>query len=148
MRTPERARYPADELAADVRRRWRWLLVAAFAAGLATFSLLGLLVFDRLRDPRWLAVVLVVNAAGDLLAARAAELLAPTRIRLRPGERGPAEATVVAGFGTSDAGHVVTGGERWRARLQPGTGPIEPGRRVLVLEREGLVLIVAPAEDD
>lgn len=128
-----------------VCRRWRLLLVAAFAAGLATFSLLALLVFERLRDPGWLAVVLLINAVGDLIAAAAAQLMAPTRIRLRPGEAEIPKAVVQGGFGEGREGHVLTSGERWRARLAPGAATVRHGDRVVVLDREGLTLIVAPA---
>lgn len=123
-------------------RRHRALLVATVAIALATTSVLVLVVLDRLNDVRWLAGALLLNAVGDVLAAMAAQLSAPTRIRLRPGEVADPVVEVVGGFGPSRDGLVRSGGETWRARLLSGSGAVAPGDRVSVVDREGLLLIV------
>jgi membrane protein implicated in regulation of membrane protease activity len=126
-------------------RRWSlpwWLVMAGMTGSLGTASAATLWWFDLLRDGQAIAMALGVIIIGDVLAAIGLAMIAPTRITLRPGERGPAIATVVAGFTDGRHGRVRIHGETWPARLADGAPVPPPGGHILVQDRDGLVLIV------
>lgn len=126
-------------------QRWSlpwWLVMAGMTGSLGTASAATLWWFNLLRDGQAIAMALGVIIVGDVLAAIGLGLIAPTRIMLRPGERGPATATVAAGFTDSRHGRVRIHGENWPARLADGAAVPPPGGLVPVVGRDGLVLII------
>ena len=70
------------------------------------------------------------------------------RIAYQPGSEGGATRMVGARGTAQDAlqpsGYVRISAELWRAELQPGSAPVEPGDRVRVLSVHGLTLVVEP----
>lgn len=129
-------------------QRWSlpwWLVMAGMTGSLGTASAATLWWFDLLRDGQAIALALGVIILGDVLAAIGLAMIAPTRITLRPGERGPATATVAGSFTDGRHGRVRIHGENWPARLANGTPVPAPGSRVRVIGRDGLVLIVGEA---
>lgn len=129
--------------------RWSlpwWLVMAGMTGSLGTASAATLWWFDLLGDRQAIALALAVIILGDVLAATGLALIAPTRIMLRPGERGAATATVITGFTDGRHGRVHIHGENWPARLASGARDPVPGSQVRVLGRDGLVLIVGDPE--
>ena len=68
------------------------------------------------------------------------------RIAYQPGSEGGATRMVGAQGTAQDAlqpsGYVRISAELWRAELQPGSPPVEPGDRIRVLGVRGLTLVV------
>lgn len=64
------------------------------------------------------------------------------------GEEGPlspvGQVGVVEGEMEKGRMRVRVRGETWRARPEPGRGPIRSGQSVLVVDRQGLLIIVRP----
>jgi membrane-bound ClpP family serine protease len=70
------------------------------------------------------------------------------RIAYQPDSGGGARSLLGA-LGTAQdslqpSGYVRISSELWRAELQPGSPPVEPGDRVRVLSVHGLTLLVEP----
>lgn len=65
------------------------------------------------------------------------------------GDMGPFSPVGLVGRATGDldnAGRVRLRGETWRAKTEPGQGPVRCGQSVRIVERRGLLLIVRPEE--
>ena len=74
------------------------------------------------------------------------------RIAYQPGSPGGARSLLGA-LGTAQdslqpSGYVRISSELWRAELQPGSPPVEPGDRVRVRSVHGLTLLVAPDDSE
>lgn len=126
---------------------WAIILPTSVVVGLPTFLFVGHLtdwaVLERV------AVALVATLAADLSIAASMEAVAPTKVKIGPGESNlksdaPADkATVVSGFESSPHGRVSVRGETWRAtRLPSETGVMSAGTVVNVVDRNGLSLVV------
>ena len=74
------------------------------------------------------------------------------RIAYQPGSRGGATGLVGARGTAQDAlrpsGYVRISAELWRAELEPGAPPVEPGDRIQVTSVRGLTLVVVAAESE
>ena len=96
------------------------------------------------------AVALVSALLVDLAIVAWMERIAPTKVRVGPGEQQnrneiPAEkAIVVSGFDTSSEGRISIRGETWAAVKNPGdTASLPAGATVSIVDRIGLVLVVS-----
>ena len=114
------------------------------------FGVLGALFleeFTNLHKLGFVGMLLAIMFVGDVFVARGMERIAPTTVRVGPGERKhrddfPAdEGLAVADFDTGGLGRIVIRGEMWRARAR---GDLRPSRgdRLRVVDRDGLILIV------
>ena len=124
------------------------------------FGVLGALFleeFTNLHKLGFVAMLLAIMLVGDVFVARGMERIAPTTVRVGPGERKhsddlPAdEGIAVADFDAGGLGRIVVRGEMWRARVRSEVRPSR-GDRLRVVDRDGLILIVenagtAAAED-
>ena len=113
-------------------------------AGIAAFVIGGVMMFPS-RAPGF-AISLPVLAGATIVTGGLFLIVLTTllRSRRRPVVTGNealvgAEGEAVAWQG--EEGRVRVGGEIWRARA---SGPLEPGHRIKVIERHGLVLTVEP----
>lgn len=128
---------------------WASILLSSVVTGGGSFALLTLLTPLPVQTAILISVALVV--AGDILLAFIMESVSPTRVLLGPGERRhrgdvPRELGVVVGDFESGAGSVSIRGEHWYARQSAGCRQrLEAGSVVRVLERDGLILVVAAA---
>ena len=132
---------------------WISLASASCLFGLLTYGVLRLL--GLVHDDHLVLYLLVGIALGDFLLAISLEVITPTQVTLRPGERRTSScdlgetAEVLSGFGDSCLGRVRIGNETWNARLddrQPVCLP--PGSAVRVIGRDGLTLLVTPPFHD
>lgn len=131
---------------------WISLGSASCAFGLLTYLVLRSLgVAD---DDRLVLYMLVSIGLGDVLVALSLEMTAPTRITVGPGDRRVATsalrdaAEVVSGFQGSMEGFVRVRGETWKARTEDERPAVlAAGTGLKVVDREGLVLIVAAPEE-
>ena len=126
------------------------MFVSTVLIGLTTAYLLDLL--TGLQKLGFLGALLFVIFVGDVLVALGMQKVAPTKVSIGPGEREtcddlPAEtATALAHF-DGDAGRVSVRGETWNARSESGSErSIRRGDLVCVKGRDGLTLVVSPAE--
>lgn len=71
------------------------------------------------------------------LLKRSFEPSGETPIKQMIGQRGIAQERI------DPHGHIQVRGERWRAEIQSGTGPIPAGSQVMVVDTKGTILIVA-----
>jgi membrane-bound serine protease (ClpP class) len=113
-------------------------------AGIAAFVIGGVMMFPS-RAPGF-AISLPVLAGATIVTGGLFLIVLTTllRSRRRPVVTGNealvgAEGEAVAWQG--EEGRVRVGGEIWRARA---SGPLDPGHRIKVIERHGLVLTVEP----
>jgi membrane protein implicated in regulation of membrane protease activity len=127
---------------------WLVLAIATLVCGAGTFQLLS---EYRLEKSLWLACWLGLTLLWDVLVAIWMEAVAPTRVRVGPGERHLDEdpvtevALVIADFNAAGKGRVSIRGETWDAVTDPGsTIRLCSGMKVEVVDRQGLTLIVAP----
>ena len=97
-----------------------------------------------------IAVALFSALVVDLATAAWMERIAPTRVRIGPGERGTdsetaiEEAIVLSGFEGSTTGRVSVRGESWTAiRCPDDTADLSAGMAVRVVDRVGLNLVVS-----
>ncbi len=133
---------------------WISLASASCLFGLLTYGLLRWL--GAVDDDYVVLYLLTGIALGDFLLAISLEVITPTHVTLRPGERRTSScdlderAEVLSGFGQSCLGRVRIRDESWNARLDDGQPVcLPPGSAVRVIGREGLTLIiVAPSKDD
>ena len=88
-----------------------------------------------------LAALVVASAGFSLIVARLAVVSHRGRITTGREEMVGLPGTVLDWSGGE--GHVMTHGERWRARA---AAPLSPGQKVRITEIDGLTLVVAPAE--
>lgn len=127
---------------------WLVLTIATLACGAATYMLLS---DYRLEKSLWLACWLGLTLLGDVLVAISMEAVAPTKVRVGPGDRHLDEdlvhevALVVADFNEAGKGRVSIRGETWNAMVAPdATSKPCSGMKVQVVDRDGLTLIVKP----
>jgi membrane protein implicated in regulation of membrane protease activity len=131
---------------------WAIILPTSVVVGVPTFFLVGHLtdwaVLQRV------ALALIATLSADLIIAASMEAIAPTKVKIGPGERqlqsdAPAEkAIVIGGFGASLQGQVSVRGETWVAtRLPDETTEMSAGMVVRVVDRYGLSLVVTPDRD-
>jgi membrane protein implicated in regulation of membrane protease activity len=131
---------------------WAVILPTSLVVGLPTFLVIGQLTDWAILQR--IAVALVAILAADLAIAASMEAVAPTKIKIGPGERHlksetPADtATVVSGFESSPYGRVMVRGETWLATRLPGeTGVMSAGTIVQIVDRNGLNLVVTSNRD-
>jgi membrane-bound ClpP family serine protease len=125
--------------------RHKRLILAIESGALVIVATWLLASLGRLYEPSAWLVALGLIAAGDIVTALVMERIAPTRVLLAPGETGHDSGTVVRGFGSDASGVIRIRGEFWRARSAVPE-KLVPGDRVRVVQRQGLVLEVEPAE--
>lgn len=129
---------------------WASILLSSVALGGGSAVLL--IVLTELPIQTVIKLSLVLTLAGDVVLALLMEAVSPTRVTLGPGERSrntelPRELGVVIKDFKNGHGSVAIRGERWRARQSDGcSGELAAGATVRVLERDGLMLIVAATE--
>ncbi len=124
--------------------------VSFMAGGWILFNTRLTLPHQRL-SPWWSAALALGMAGGTMLVwrlLRAAEaqpvLTGPEAVARLVGHTAWARTALVPG----QRGSVQVGGETWSARLVPGATPVAAGQPVRVVARQGLVLLVAPLEDE
>ena len=124
----------------QIQRRQIWLVLLVETVFLVILAVWVLIRLDRIFEPLSVLVALAIIVIGDVIAVLLMQGFAPTRITFSAGE---SELTGQAldGFGSSERGRVVVGGEQWSAR-RTGSQPINPGDPVRVAARRGLILIV------
>ncbi len=114
------------------------------------FGVLGALFleeFTNLHKLGFVGMLLAIMLVGDVFVARGMERIAPTTVRVGPGERKhsddlPAdEGLAVADFDAGGLGRIVIRGELWRARAVGDLRP-ERGDSVRIVDRDGLILVV------
>ncbi len=125
----------------------------SLASGSCVFGLVTYLVLrwsGAVNDDRLVLYLLAGIGLGDVLLALCLEVITPTHVMLRPGERRTAScaadelAEIVAGFEDSPSGRVRIRDETWNARLADGRpAMLAPGSKAVVTGREGLTLILA-----
>ncbi len=130
----------------QIQRRQLWLVLLVETVFLGVLAVWVLIRLDRIFEPVSVLVALAIIVIGDVIAVILMQAFAPTRITFSAGE-GESTGHAVDGFGASDRGRVVIGGEKWSARRQ-GTHQIVPGDAVRVISRRGLILIVEQASAD
>ena len=130
----------------QIQRRQLWLVLLVETVFLGVLAVWVLIRLDRIFEPVSVLVALAIIVIGDVIAVVLMQAFAPTRITFSAGE-GELIGHATDGFGSSDRGRVVVGGEKWSARRQ-GTQPVNPGDPVKVVSRKGLILIVEPTPID
>lgn len=130
----------------------------SLASGSCLFGLLTYVILRGLgavNDDRLVLYLLMGIATGDVLLALCLEVITPTQVTLRPGERRTATcsvdemAEVVSGFDDSAWGRVRIRDETWNARLEDGRpAHLAAGVVARVVGREGLTLLLATPTDD
>lgn len=130
-------------------RRW-WLVIGATTLVIGVAAFLILRFWTALSLEQLILYWLIVTFIGDVITAISMEAVAPTRVKIGPGDRQfdadhPVErAIVVAGFDDAGQGRVRIRGETWRARqVEDDRESLESGARVRVVERDGLTLVVS-----
>ena len=130
---------------------WAVVLLSSAVTGGGTFLLLMLL--TDLEVTTALKISLALVLVGDIALAIIMQAISPTHVKLGPGERwhvgeAPRDRGVVKTPFEDGRGKVAIRGETWHARQESDTAiPLEVGERVRVVEREGLTLVVAAADD-
>ncbi|MDE0002543.1 MAG: hypothetical protein OXQ29_07600 [Rhodospirillaceae bacterium] len=127
----------------QLQRRQLWLVLLVETAFLGILAVWILIRLDRIFEPVSVLVALTIIVIGDVIAVLLMQGFAPTRITFSAGE-GELIGHAVTGFGSSDRGRVLVGGEKWSARRQ-GSQPVNPGDSVRVVSRRGLILVVEQA---
>ena len=130
----------------QTQRRQIWLVLLVETVFLVILAAWVLIRLDRIFEPVSVLVALVIIVIGDLIAVLVMQGIAPTRIIFSASE-GELSGQAVSGFGASDRGRVIVGGEKWSARHR-GVGPIHPGDSVRIVARDGLILVVDQAAPD
>ncbi|MDJ0908874.1 MAG: NfeD family protein [Woeseiaceae bacterium] len=130
---------------------WAVVLLSSAVTGGGTFLLLILL--TDLEAVTALKISLALVLVGDIALAVIMQAISPTHIKLGPGERwhtneAPRDRGTVKTPFEDGRGKVTIRGETWHARQEDDSaGPLDVGASVRVVEREGLTLVVAAAED-
>ncbi|MEO0996621.1 MAG: NfeD family protein [Pseudomonadota bacterium] len=126
---------------------WLSILLSSTVTGGSAFVLLSLLTSLPLGKVLIASVLLALT--GDLVLALVMETVAPTHVKLGPGERQldselPSEpAYALVDFDDTGRGTVSARGETWQAqRPNDSSHRIAAGDRVQVVCREALTLIV------
>lgn len=129
----------------QIQRRQIWLVLLVETVFLGILAVWVLIRLDRIFEPVSVLVALAIIIVGDVIAVLLMQGFAPTRITFSAGES-ESIGQALEGFGSSERGRVVMGGEQWSAR-RTGSQPINPGDAVRIVARKGLHLIVerAPA---
>ena len=116
-------------------------------------TFLFLLLFTNLSIETALKISIALVVVGDITLAIIMQAISPTHIKLGPGERwhdneSPRDRGVVKTAFENGTGKVLIRGETWHARQEDhSVGQLQIGESVRVIEREGLTLVVAAAED-
>ncbi len=130
---------------------WAAILLSSAVTGGGTFILL--LLFSDVSVATALKISLALVIVGDVTLAIFMQAISPTRIELGPGERwhigeAPRDRGVVTTRFENGKGKISIRGETWHARQEDTAAkPLDVGERVRVLEREGLTLVVAAADE-
>ena len=127
---------------------WLVVLPTSMIVGGTTFLLAGH--FTDWGSLERIVAALVLALAADLAIALLVQLLAPTKVRIGPGDRAldsdllSETARVIGGFESSSYGHVSVRGETWRATRVPDDAiRLTTGMDVHVIARDGLTLVVS-----
>ncbi|MGD8482873.1 MAG: NfeD family protein [Gammaproteobacteria bacterium] len=133
-----------------------WISLASGSClfGLLTYGVLR--AFGAVDDDHLVLYLLTGIAMGDALLAISLEVITPTQVTLRPGERRTSScnldetAEVLSGFQHAHSGRVTVRGESWAARMvDEHPVHLTPGSVVRVVGREGLTLLIAtPSRQD
>jgi len=124
-------------------RKSVWTLLAIETAFLSLLALWVPFQFDKMFEPFAILIAVGIVLVGDIVSALVLQRYAPTRITLEPGEDASVLAEVISGFEDGRSGEISIKGERWRARLEESVA-IQPGDRVVVVERTGLTMLIRP----
>ena len=130
---------------------WAVVLLSSAVTGGGTFILL--LLFTDLSVETALKISVVLVLAGDITLAIIMQAISPTHVKLGPGERwhtgeSPKDRGVVKTRFENGKGKVSIRGETWHARQEDRSeDQLDVGESVRVVEREGLTLVVAAADD-
>ena len=134
-------------------REW-WLTLALTAAGVGLLSFTWFQSSTGLSSGQIVLACLGLSAVSDIIMALGMEAVAPTRVVIGPGERRyhadrpELVAVVISGFQGARTGCVSVRGETWSARLAVDTlADIPAGSLVRITERDGLTLLIAPADE-
>lgn len=131
---------------------WLAVIPTSVLVGVPMFLLLG----HRTDWGVWerVSVALVCTAIVELAVVAWIQRVAPTKVRVGPGERQTVddaavdEAVVLSGFGESLHGRVAVRGETWSAvRSADDTSYIGSGATVRIVDRVGLSLVVSARRD-
>jgi len=129
---------------------WAAILLSSAVMGGGSFVLITVL--TDLPIATVIKISLALILIGDLILAFIMQAVSPTRVAVGPGDRHtkyelPKElGTVIADF-EDGRGSISIRGERWHARQTSDcNGRLTTGDLVRILEREGLMLVVAAAE--
>lgn len=131
---------------------WLSILLSSAVTGGGSFVLLTLL--TALPIEKTLLISALLMLAGDVVLALSMEAIAPTHVKVGPGDRRldaelPSEpAVALTDFDKSGRGQVSARGETWQAQLLAGDGDrIAAGDRVQIVCRDALTLIVTSKTD-
>lgn len=131
---------------------WLSILLSSAVTGGVSFVLLTLLTALPVEKVVVASALLIL--IGDIVLALAMEAIAPTHVKVGPGDRRldaelPSEpAFALTDFDESGRGQVSARGETWQARQSDdGYGRIIAGDRVQIVCREALTLIVRAGSD-
>ena len=129
---------------------WLVVLPTSMIVGGTTFLLAGH--FTDWGSLERSVAALVLALAADLAIASLVQVLAPTKVKIGPGDRAldsdllSETARVIGGFESSPDGQVSVRGETWRATRVPDDAiRLTTGMDVHIVAREGLTLIVTAA---
>ncbi len=128
------------------QRRQLYLVLFVETVFLGILAVWILIRLNRIFEPVSVLVALAIIVIGDLIAVLLMQRFAPTRITFSAGEGEPI-GQAVDGFGASNRGSVVVGGEKWAA-IRRGTHTIQPGDSLRVVSRKGLILVVEQVPGD
>ncbi len=130
---------------------WAAVLLSSVVTGGGTFLLLMLL--TDLSVERALKISVALVLIGDVILAIIMQAISPTHVKLGPGERwhdeeSPKDVGVVKTRFENGRGKISIRGETWHARQgEESEEELEIGASVRVIEREGLTLVVAAADE-
>ena len=115
--------------------------------GLVLFALVLFLLKDWLSIPLWLVILLIL-----LWIAKDAALYPLMRHAYGTSEGDRAQSMVgrkgIVKERLDPSGYIELDNELWHAEIRHGSAPIEAGTQVQVKKRNGLTLVVEPAEDE
>ena len=133
--------------------RYWWAVVLLSSAGTGGGSFLLLILLTDLPVETAVKISIALVLVGDIALAIIMQAISPTHVKLGPGERwhdeeSPRDRGTVRTRFENGKGKVSIRGEIWHARLEDRSAEsLDVGQRVRVVEREGLTLVVAAAED-
>ena len=128
-----------------------WIVMAVCTVLFGVLGALFLEEFTNLHKLGFVGMLLAIMLVGDVFVARGMERIAPTQVRVGPGERKhredlPAdEGIAVADFDAEGLGRIRIRGEIWKARSRRDFRPAG-GDRLHIVDRDGLTLVVEKAD--